>query len=216
MTRRLLLPFILLATTLLFTTAIFAQGQIGAQPSAPTQTAAPDRTLHVVATAHLDTQWRWTIQTTIDEYIKNTLHDNFRLFERYPDYRFSFEGAFRYELMKEYYPTDFERVRGYVGTGQWNVTGSSYDAGDVNIPSPESLFRHILYGNGFFKREFGKSSVDIYLPDCFGFGYALPTIERHAGLKAFSTQKLTWGSFVGVPFDIGMWKAWTVRRSWVP
>jgi alpha-mannosidase len=206
MHRRILIPIILATAIACAAPFTAAQAQTGAPAEVKTQTAAPDRTLHVIATAHLDTQWRWTIQTTIDEYIKNTLHDNFRLFEKYPEYRFSFEGAFRYELMKEYYPADFERVRGYVGTGQWNVTGSSYDAGDVNIPSPESVFRHVLYGNGFFKKEFGKSSVDIYLPDCFGFGYALPTIERHAGLSAFSTQKLTWGSFIGVPFDIGMWE----------
>jgi hypothetical protein len=26
-------------------------------------------TVYTVATSHLDTQWRWTIQTTIDEYL---------------------------------------------------------------------------------------------------------------------------------------------------
>ena len=32
--------------------------------------------LYIVATAHLDTQWRWTIQKTIDEYIPATLAAN--------------------------------------------------------------------------------------------------------------------------------------------
>ena len=195
-------PFVMLLPVLC--AAVLAPPQLPAQVQAPA--TQPERILHVVATAHLDTQWRWTIQRTIDEYIKNTMHDNFKLFDQFPHYRFSFEGAFRYELMREYYPADYARVKGYMSTGQWNVTGSSYDAGDVNIPSPESIWRHALYGNGFFKKEFGKTSVDIYLPDCFGFGYALPTIERHAGLKGFSTQKLTWGSFIGIPFNIGMWE----------
>jgi len=165
-----------------------------------------DKVLHVVATAHLDTQWRWTIQRTIDEYIPNTLRRNFTLFKAYPDYIFSFEGAFRYKLAKEYYPRDFEQLREYVRAGRWAVCGSSWDAGDVNIPSPEAVMRNILYGNGFFRREFGKTSRDIFLPDCFGFGYALPTIAAHCGLKGFSTQKLTWGSSVGIPFDIGAWE----------
>lgn len=175
----------------------------GLNQSSP-ETPAP--TLYVTATAHLDTQWLWTIQTTIDEYIPSTLRDNFALFEKYPSYVFSFEGAFRYMLAREYYPDEYARLKEYVAKGRWHVCGSSVDAGDVNVPAPESLIRHILYGNGFFEREFGKRSCDIYLPDCFGFGYALPSVAAHCGLKGFSTQKLTWGSSVDIPFDIGVWE----------
>ena len=168
--------------------------------------AADQPTVHAVATSHLDTQWRWDIRTTIDEYILNTLDDNFALLEKYPDYVFSFEGAFRYQLMKEYYPARFERMKRYIAQGRWQVCGSWLDAVDVNMPSPESLFRQALYGNGWFRRELGVSSVDVFLPDCFGFGYALPSIMTHSGLKGFTTQKLTWGSAYGVPFDLGRWR----------
>jgi len=66
--------------------------------------------------------------------------------------------------------------------------------------------RQILYGNGYWKQEFGKTSADIFLPDCFGFGYALPSIAAHCGLKGFSSQKLTWGSSIPIPFqNIGRW-----------
>ncbi len=164
------------------------------------------KTLHVIGTAHFDTQWLWTIQTSINEYIPATMHDNFKLFEKYPDYNFSFEGAVKYMLMKEYYPADFLKVKDYVKLGRWNVCGSSLDAGDVNIPSPEAITRSILLGQNFYRKEFGKTSRDIFLPDCFGFGYALPSIAIHCGLKGFSTQKLTWGSAFGIPFDIGAWQ----------
>lgn len=178
----------------------------GPTPSTPSACPEPCPTLYVVGTAHLDTQWLWTIQDTIREYIPNTLHDNFALFEKHPHYVFSFEGAFRYMLAKEYDPRGFARLKDYVDEGRWRVAGSSVDAGDVNIPSPESLIRHVLYGNGFFRRELGMTSADIYLPDCFGFGWALPTVAAHCGLRGFSTQKLTWGSAAGVPFDIGLWE----------
>jgi len=166
---------------------------------------AKNKALHVVGTAHFDTQWQWTIQTSINEYIPNTFNDNFKLFEKYPDYKFSFEGSIKYALMKEYYPEAFQRVKEYIASGQWNICGSSLDATDVNIPSPESVIRTILIGQNYFKKEFGVKSYDIFLPDCFGFGYALPTIMHHCGLKGFSTQKLTWGAPFGVPFDIGTW-----------
>ena len=130
--------------------------------------------LYVVGTAHLDTQWRWTVQDTIEDLLPDTLRDNFALFEKYPGYVFSFEGAFRYALMKEYYPAEFEKLKAYVRAGRWKVAGSWVDAVDTNVPSPESLIRQALYGNGFFRRELGVTSRDVFLPDCFGFGFALP------------------------------------------
>lgn len=163
-------------------------------------------TIYTVATAHLDTVWNWDFEKTVREYIPATLDKNFKLFEKYPDYVFSFEGSRRYELMEEYYPEKFAQLQKYIANGRWFVTGSAYENGDVNVPSPEALFRNILYGNGYFQEKFGKTSVDIYLPDCFGFGYALPSIIKHAGLLGFTTQKLTWSSAYGIPFDLGLWQ----------
>lgn len=174
--------------------------------AAPLAAADKSARLDVVATAHLDTQWRWTIKDTVDEYLRRTLEDNFVLLERHPDYVFTFEGAFRYQLMKEYYPAYFQRVKDYVAAGRWQLAGGWLDAVDVNIPSPESLYRHALYANSWYEREFGLRSRDVFLPDCFGFGYALPTVAVHSGLVGFSTQKLGWGCAVGTPFDIGQWE----------
>ncbi len=162
--------------------------------------------LYEVATAHLDTQWRWTVRQSIEEYIPATLHANLDFIDRYPDYVFSFEGAFRYMLAKEYYPDDYARLTKAIAAGRWRVAGSWVDAVDTNIPAPESLIRQTLYGNGFFRREFGVTSKDVFLPDCFGFGFALPSIAAHSGLTGFSTQKLAWGSAYGIPFDVGLWE----------
>ncbi len=153
--------------------------------------------LYVVSNAHLDTQWNWTIQDTIRDCVKNTMEQNFALFEKYPHYKFNFEGAFRYKLMKEYYPNLYSKVKDYVKEGKWNVAGSEWDASDANVPSSECFMRQILYGNGFFEKEFGKKSSDIFLTDCFGFRWSLPSIAAHMGLNGFSTQKLVWG--VGSP-----------------
>lgn len=178
---------------------------MAAQSQAQTS-GARKKTLYVVGTAHLDTQWRWTIQNTINEYVPATFRDNFKLMQLYPDYVFSFEGAFKYMLLKEYYPEEYARLKPFIDRGSWRLAGGWVDPVDVNMPSFESLVRHTLYGNGYFKKEFGKTSYDIFLPDCFGFGYSLPSIAAHCGLRSFSTQKLTWGSSVGVPFDIGLWE----------
>ncbi len=161
--------------------------------------------IYTVATSHLDTIWSWDFETTTSKYIYNTLVENFALLKKYPSYVFSFEGSYRYELMEEYYPKLFEDLKAYIRDGRWNVTGSAFENGDVNCPSPEALFRNILIGNSYFDEKFGKRSCDIFLPDCFGFGWALPSIAHHAHLKGFTTQKLPWGCAYGTPFDLGKW-----------
>ena len=133
------------------------------------------------------------------------MEQNFPLIEKYPNYIFNFTGSRRYEFMKEYYPEDYIRVKQYVKDGRWFPAGSSVDENDANVPSLESLTRHFLYGNRFFEREFGVQSDEFMLPDCFGFPASLPTILAHGGIKGFSTQKLTWGSAVGIPFSVGQW-----------
>ncbi len=156
-----------------------------------------ERVLYCVGYAHLDTQWRWDYPTTIDRFIRKTLDDNFALFEAHPEYVFNFTGSVRYEMMREYYPERYERLKGYVGTGRWLVSGSSVDAGDANVPSPESMLRQLLYGNLYFQREFARESVDFMLPDCFGFPASMPSIWPPAGRLGCSTQKLPSGSPVG-------------------
>jgi alpha-mannosidase len=175
-------------------------------------------TLYVVGYAHLDTEWRWEYPQVIDEYLPKTMHENFELFQKYPHYIFNFTGANRFRLMKEYYPTDFAELKKYVAEGRWYPAGSSMEEGDVNAPSAESIIRQILYGNDWFRKEFGVASAEYMLPDCFGFPADLPSILATSGVKGFSTQKLTWGSSapgggpdsmektpVGTPFNVGVW-----------
>jgi alpha-mannosidase len=195
-------------------TIVGARGQASNNPDLTQQP-----TLYVVGYAHLDTQWRWEYPQVIREYLPKTMHDNFALFEKYPHYVFNFSGANRYRMMKEYWPEDYAKLKQYVAAGRWFPAGSSMEEGDVNSPSAESIIRQILYGSQYFRHEFGKTSAEYMLPDCFGFPASLPSILAHMGLKGFSTQKLTWGSAarvggpgslentpVGIPFNIGFWE----------
>lgn len=163
--------------------------------------------LYLVATAHNDTQWNWTVQDTLREWIPNTFRPNWELMRKYPDYNFNYEASIHYQWFKEYHPEDWKELQDWVAKGRWKLSGSWVNAVDVVVPSAESLFRQALYGQAFFRREFGKVSRDIYLPDCFGFPYSLPSIARHSGLDAFSTQKFDlWGGGRPAPFSVGRWE----------
>jgi alpha-mannosidase len=191
---------------------------VGSAGALVAQAPAPKPTLYVVGYSHLDTEWLWEYPHSIDEFLPATMRDNFALLDKYPAYVFNFSGANRYRMMKEYYPVDYARIRRYTASGRWIPAGSSMEEGDVNAPSPEAILRQILYGNQYFRREFGRATTDFLLPDCFGFPWSLPTVLSHAGLQGFSTGKLIWGSSVpdqpttpygmegkGIPFNFGVW-----------
>ena len=202
-----------------FTCLLLAAGLRAQTMKAPDITKEP--TLYVVPYAHLDTQWRWEFPQSISEYLLKTMRVNFYLMDKYPHYVFNWTGSNRYRLMKEYFPADYAKIKQYVDTGQWFPAGSSVEEGDVNLPSAESIIRQVLYGNDYFRKEFGKASAEYMLPDCFGFPASLPSILAHAGVKGFSTQKLSaaWQPAPkvggpdspeqtpeGIPFNVGIWE----------
>lgn len=161
----------------------------------PTSGQADQKTLFFISNSHLDTQWNWDVKTTINEYVRNTMEQNFTRLDKYPNLTFNFEGAIRYMWMKEYYPEQYAKLKTYVQNGRWHISGCAVDANDVMVPSAESIMRNWLYANQFFKKEFGvRGGYDVMLPDCFGFSYALPSLARHCGFKGFHTAKLAWGS----------------------
>ncbi len=189
------------------------------QAQTPDITKQP--TLYVVGYAHLDTQWRWEFPQTISEYLLKTMRVNFDYIEKYPHYIFNWTGANRYRLMKEYFPADYEKMKKYIAAGRWFPAGSSMEEGDVNAPNAEAIIRQILYGNTYFRKDFGIASNEYMLPDCFGFPSSLPSILAHAGVKGFSTQKLSaaWQPAPhvggpdsaektpeGIPFNVGIWE----------
>ncbi len=119
-------------------------------------------TLYVVGYAHLDTEWRWEYPQVIREFLPNTLRRNFALLDRYPHYVFNFTGSNRYQMIQEYFPADFARLKGYVAAGRWFPAGSSVEESDVNVPSAESILRQVLYGNEFFRQGAGHAERGVH------------------------------------------------------
>jgi alpha-mannosidase len=101
---------------------------------------------YMVSDAHLDTQWNWDIQTTIKDYVWNTISQNLFLLKQYPEYIFNFEGGVKYAWMKEYYPAQYEEMKKFIESGRWHISGASWDATDTLVPSIESAIRNIMLG----------------------------------------------------------------------
>jgi alpha-mannosidase len=171
----------------------------------PTSIDLTNPTLFLVPYTHLDDVWRWSYPQVIRDFLKHTLEDNFAAFEQNPNYVFNWSGASRYQMIQEYYPEKYEELKQWVAAGRWYPSGSSWVENDVNVPSTESIIRQLLMGTQYFQKEFGKESREFMLPDCFGFPFSLPSVLNHCGIRGFSTQKLTWESANGIPFNVGRW-----------
>lgn len=156
--------------------------------------------------SHLDVAWLWTV-LEITRKTARTFSNNLALMDKYPDFRFAQSQAVLYDFMKKHYPDVFERVKEKVKSGQWCITGNTWVEADTNIASGESLIRQLLFGRNFFLREFGVASDIYWLPDCFGFTWALPQIIKKSGMKYFVTAKLQNNDTSPFPQSVFRWRA---------
>ncbi len=182
-----------------------SSAKLTAKPLDPASMDLTQPTLFVVPYTHLDDIWRWDYPDAVQYFLRNTLDENFASFEKYPHFKFNWTGAARYEQMKEYYPEKYEELKEWIAANRWFPVGNAWVEADVNVSSSESIMRQVLAGHSYFKSEFDRESNEFMIPDCFGFPYSLPSILNHCGLRGFSTQKLTWESANGIPFDVGKW-----------
>ena len=108
--------------------------------------------IYTVATAHLDTVWSWDFETTVSKYIYNTLVDNFKLFKKYPTYTFSFEGSYRYELMEEYYPELFDKMKEYIKEGKMSDYQDHYYPTEMAVDAQIQTFLMKKDKDAFLKK----------------------------------------------------------------
>ncbi len=169
------------------------------------KTADYEPTIIAAGHAHIDCAWLWPISQTREK-AGRTWTTALRLMERYPEYRFLASTPLQYEMVKESFPESFEGIRERVREGRWETVGGMWVEPDCNLPDGESLARQMLIGTRYFEHEFGVDTKVVWLPDCFGFPWALPTLMAAAGLPYFVTHKLSWSQTNRIPHDTFRWR----------
>lgn len=154
---------------------------------------------------HIDCAWRWTLRQTREK-VQRSFATVLELMKRYPEYQFMSSQPLLYSFMKEEAPEKYREIVERVKEGRWEAEGAMWVEPDCNLPSGESLVRQLLYGKGFFKREFGVESHILWLPDVFGYSAALPQILRKSGVDWFVTSKISWNDTNRMPNDTFLWK----------
>ena len=144
--------------------------------------------------AHIDTAWLWPLAETRRKCYR-TFSTAVRMMDDYPEYKFACSQAQQLSWIKADHPRLYAKIRAKAKAGQFVPVGGTWIEPDCNIPSGESLVRQFLFGQRFFKAEFGSTCSEFWNPDVFGYSGALPQIMRGGGVKRFLTQKLSWNQF---------------------
>jgi alpha-mannosidase len=102
----------------------------------------------------------------------------------------------------------FEAIKQKINEGRWEPMGGMWVEADCNLSGAESLARQFLLGRTFFREHFGvdAESPVLWLPDVFGYAWALPQLIQQAGLKYFMTIKIGWSQYNRLPYDTFMWQ----------
>lgn len=162
-------------------------------------------TVNVVGHTHIDVAWLWRLKHTREK-AQRSFSTVLRLMELYDEYIFLQTQPQLYKYIKEDCPEIYEKIKEKAAEGKWEPDGGMWVEADCNISSGEALVRQFLYGTRFLEREFGKKCEYLWLPDVFGYSWALPQILRQCEIDTFMTTKISWNQFNTIPDDLFKWR----------
>jgi alpha-mannosidase len=172
------------------------------------QAGAPlDVDVYAAGHAHIDVAWLWTFVQGRRKAAR-TFHTVLRLMEQFPDYHFTQSQPQLYDFVRRDHPALFAAIRQRVAEGRWEPIGGMWVEADCNLSGAEALARQFMLGRTFFREHFGPhaDSRVLWLPDVFGYAWALPQLIKQAGLDYFFTIKIGWNQFNRMPYDTFWWQ----------
>jgi alpha-mannosidase len=166
-----------------------------------------DVTIAAAGHAHIDVAWLWTLAQTRRK-SGRTFHTVMQLMEQFPDYKFTQSQPQLYDYLRQDYPELFQAIKQRVAEERWELIGGMWVEADCNVSGGESLARQFLLGRNFFRQHFGdnQDSPVLWLPDVFGYAWALPQLIKKAGLDYFMTIKIGWNQYNRLPYDSFWWQ----------
>ena len=160
----------------------------------------------LIAHSHLDIAYYWRRIHAVQKNLRTVLIQ-LRLMDKYPDFKYTHTQPYVYETLEKYYPDVFEELKEKVANGQFEPVGAMYVEPDCNVPNAESLIRQCLYGQQTYKRMFGKTVNNAWLPDVFGNSWILPQILKKSGVEYFVSNKMsTWNDTNRFPHNNFIWR----------
>ena len=139
--------------------------------------------LFLTGHAHIDMNWMWSWQETVAATLA-TFTTMCNIMDEYPDFTFSQSQASVYEIVEKYDPELMARIKKYIAEKRWEVVATNWVETDKNMPSGESLLRHIEYTRSYLRTVWGVEDFDIdFVPDTFGHAITIPEIDHFGGVR---------------------------------
>lgn len=184
-------------------TAQAARDRLAQVLAAPAEHSAHQ--ISAIGHSHIDSAWLWPLRETIRK-VSRTCSSMVELLDYDDEFLYGMSSAQQYAWLKEHRPEVWDRVKKAVADGRFLPLGGMWVESDTVMPSGESLVRQFLYGQKFFRDEFGITSAGVWLPDSFGYSPALPQLMRRAGFEWFFTQKISWNQQNKFPHHSFLWE----------
>jgi alpha-mannosidase len=146
---------------------------------------AKEYKLILAAHAHIDMNWMWGWHETVAVTLA-TFRTMLHLMNEYPEFCYSQSQASVYKIVQEYDPDLMEQIKKRIHEGRWEITAAAWVETDKNMPSTESLLRHIKYTRDYLQKHWGidPASLEIdFSPDTFGHSANIPEINSYGDVK---------------------------------
>ena len=151
----------------------------------PLESVAKEYTAILIAHAHIDMNWQWGYDETVAITLA-TFRTMLNIMNEYPDFHFSQSQASVYKIVEEHDPEMMKEIKARIAEGRWEVTAAAWVETDKNMPSSESLIRHIEQSREYLKNVWGVKNFDIdFSPDTFGHNINVPEINTFGGVKYY-------------------------------
>ncbi len=138
----------------------------------------------MIGNAHIDPVWLWQWTEGFHE-VRATFRSALDRLKEYDDFLFISSAAQYYEWVEKGDPAMFAEIKQRVAEGRWQIVGGWWIQPDCNIPSGESLARHSLYAQRYFKEKFGVTAKVGYNVDSFGHAGTFPQILKKSGMDSY-------------------------------
>ncbi|HME53735.1 MAG TPA: glycoside hydrolase family 38 C-terminal domain-containing protein [Candidatus Lokiarchaeia archaeon] len=142
--------------------------------------------IHVIAQSHVDLAWLWRWDPETVEVCCKLTHgmatDNL---DQFPEYKFTQSQVPLYQATETHHPEIFEKMRGYIASGRWEIAGGMYVEAEGGEPCGESLVRQCILGKRYFNERFGIDITTCWQEDAWSHPWQLPQILIKCGINAY-------------------------------
>ncbi|MDY2938298.1 MAG: hypothetical protein SOT28_08340, partial [Fusicatenibacter sp.] len=151
----------------------------------PIEEEAKSYQLILASHAHIDMNWMWSFNETV-AIVLATFRSVLNVMDQYPDFCFSQSQGAVYQIVEEYDPELMEEIKKRISEGRWEVTATAWVETDKNMPTGESLLRHIKYTKEYMKNVWGVDNLEVdFSPDTFGHSAYVPEINQFGEVKYY-------------------------------